>query len=62
MENEMNGISQKRDFTHTEKSKIIKCPWEGCNTNAILEIAVGQWNAHWFSRVRQKQVEKKRHI
>jgi len=23
-------ISQKRDLTPTEKSKIIKCPWEGC--------------------------------
>ena len=36
-------ISQKRDLTKTEKSKIIKCPWEGYNTNAILEIAVKAW-------------------
>ena len=32
-------MSQKRDLTQTEKSKIIKYSWEGRNTNAILEIA-----------------------
>jgi len=33
-------MSQKRDLTQTENSKINKCSLKGCNTNEILEIAV----------------------
>ncbi len=31
-------MSQKRDLTPTEKSKIIKSPWEILNTNAIQKL------------------------
>jgi len=31
---------KKKKKPHPEKSKMMKCPLERCNTKAILEIAV----------------------
>jgi len=51
-------VKKKKDWTHTEKSITMKCPWAGWNTIEIAKLRCDHWtrNVHWGA---EKQVEKK---